>query len=181
MAKVGSEVRIAGDADSMHAPLFDALAQADEFLRPVIQHRKVRTLGHQHHAIEAQVGRVIHKVVKTEDGLSPRSGVAHGMQQEAVDHIGDSVRPGLSLSRATDYDEILEPLNNQTLFRVANTGALGVCLLKHWTQQPRTRWNSHMAPSHSQPPPGKVTQLWCSNSPACLAVPISCYSKCPPR
>ena len=125
MAKVGSEVRIAGDTDSMHTPLFDALAQAGEFLRPVIQHRKVRTLGHQHHAIEAQVGRVIHEVVKTEDGLSPRSGVAHGMQQEAVDHIGDSVRPGLSLSRATDYDEILEPLNNQTLFRVANTGALG--------------------------------------------------------
>ena len=47
------------------------------------------------------------------------------MQQEAVDHIGDSVRLQPFLSRATDYDEILEPLNSQILFRVANTGALG--------------------------------------------------------
>ncbi len=47
------------------------------------------------------------------------------MQQEAVDHIGDSVRLQPFLSRATDYDEILEPLHNRTLFRVASTVALG--------------------------------------------------------
>jgi hypothetical protein len=80
MAQVGGEVRIAGDADLLNSTHFDALAQAGEFPGPVVQHRQVGTLSHQHNAVEAQVRRAIDEFVETENGLPPGPGVAHGMQ-----------------------------------------------------------------------------------------------------
>ena len=44
-----------------------------------IQNRDMRTLGRQHHALEAKIGGLIDELVKGEAGLSPGAGIADGM------------------------------------------------------------------------------------------------------
>ena len=54
-------------------------AQLGAVLRAVIQHREVRTLGHEHDAVVAQLRGLVEEVLQGKELLPPGAGVADGM------------------------------------------------------------------------------------------------------
>lgn len=87
MLQVRREVGIPGDAGHAHAMLLQARMQPGLEVRTPIQHRKVRTLRHQHDSVVTEAGRFTNELFQRQKLLPPRTRITDGVEYKALDHI----------------------------------------------------------------------------------------------
>ena len=80
--QVRGEIRVAGEAYRPQLVRLDPGPQALAFRTPVIQHREVWTLGHQHNAVKAQVRGLVDELIERKKRLAPKAGIAHGVEKK---------------------------------------------------------------------------------------------------
>src|SRR4051812_8706390 len=86
MLQVRREIRVSGKAHASHPLPIELRAQSGTLLLAVIEHRYVRTLGHEHYAVVAQLCGFGDEIGHTEKCLSPQACIADGMKSEFTCH-----------------------------------------------------------------------------------------------
>src|SRR5579864_3261488 len=79
---VGGEVGITRDADGSEVAGIQTGPQPLTLFRVVVEHRKMRAFGHEHHAFESQLRRFVDELIERKKRLAPKTGVAYGVKKE---------------------------------------------------------------------------------------------------